>query len=463
MAGTIEQKEGRNVVEAVAELQARDYQMECWKAIDTSFQNGVWSQVGVLPTGSGKTFVFARLLTNAVPFIREWLNGFDARRQKVLIVAHREELLDQAARSLKEANPGLNVGIEQGERRASWMDDVVIASVQSLTASGGRRLRGLNPDEFRIVIVDEAHHAAAESYRTVLAYFQVVPPDGLLPGPKATEAEAQRARAACCEWWQTHQPDRLLLGVTATPSRGDAVGLEWTFRKVVYEQTLRWMIERAYLSPLVGYLVRTATSLDGVKITAGDFNQGQLAEKVNTPVRNRLAVEAWTARAAGRKTLAFTVDIQHAKDLAAAFQSAGVAAEWISGELRPDMRRQRLEDFRRGAIQVMTNCNVLTEGFDLPDVSAILMTRPTRSQLLYCVDDATEILTPQGWARGGDIGDGSVVAAFDPKTTAIQWEAITAYTSRPIAAHERMMEMKTPALDLRVTDTHRMEIGRAHV
>ena len=357
-------------------FELRPYQNEALAAIGGSFLAGTWSQIVVLSTGSGKTEIFSRLRQSP---LRPWLDAFPERQQKILVIAHREELIEQAAAKFRIANPDLNIGIEKAERRASWMDDVVIASVQTLQ---GKRLLTLNPDDYRIVIVDEAHHAAADSYQAVLQHFGLLPPASLKPKTKADAAAVAGSRVLFQGWWREHHPNRLLLGVTATPARGDAIGLEWTFQKITFERSLRWMIENGYLSPLRGYLVDTQLSLDGVKITAGDFNQGQLAEAVNTPERNRAAAIAWQAQCAGRRTLGFSVDIQHARDLAGAFQQLGIAgADWVSGD-DPE-RASKVERFRRGEIGVLFNAQLLTEGFDLPAVSAILMAKPTTSQTLY--------------------------------------------------------------------------------
>lgn len=351
----------------------RDYQEEACAAIRNALARNVWSQIVVLPTGAGKTVLFAHLQQA----LADWLAPYPWRKQKMLVIAHREELLDQAKDKIQFYNRDLRIGIEQGARRAAPMDDVVIASIQTLAARNGARLARLNPDDFRIVVVDEAHHAAADSYQDVLRYFGLVP-----TWPDRTGQDETELRAAYRTWWDTPPTaDKLLLGVTATPARGDAIGLEWTFRELVYEKTLRWMIQRDYLVPLVGYVVETEISLDTVRKVAGDFNVGQLARVVNTPERNQQAVAAWRDYAWNRRTIAFCVDIQHAKDLAAAFNAVGIVADWVSGEdADRDRKVQRLRD---GDLDVICNCNVLTEGFDEPGVSAILHCRPTNSPTLY--------------------------------------------------------------------------------
>ena len=446
-------------------LQLRDYQQDAIDSIGAKFQQGIWSQIIVLPTGSGKTECFARLRFSA---LGPWLDAYPPREQKILVIAHREELIEQAAQKFARANPDLNIGIEKSDRRASWLlDDVIVGSVQTLQ---GKRLAAIDPAQVRIVIIDEAHHAAADTYQALLRHFNLLPPAELKPSRK--QKDFAQARQVYQRWWAepANHPGRVLLGVTATPNRGDAIGLEWTFQGIVFERSLRWMIERQYLAPLRGFLVDTQLSLDDVKITAGDFNQGQLAQTVNTFVRNRAAAIAWGERCrlpsgAARRTLAFTVDIQHAKDLAAAFAylPGNVRAEWVSGD-DPE-RATKIERFRRGAIDVLCNAQLLTEGFDLPDISAILMAKPTTSQALYCLSNDTEILTATGWVGIDDvIIDRPFV--FEHESGTIREGRCLARIEREIGDAESWVSYRGPQADLRVTDQHRMiwreRRGRRH-
>jgi ATP-dependent helicase IRC3 len=361
---------------SIAEMtHLRDYQRESLEAICSAFERGVWSQIGVLPTGAGKTVVFAHVRQA----MQRWIDNFPTTQQKTLVLAHRDTLLEQAASKIAHYNPDLRIDIEQGGRRAAPMADVVIASIPSLTAMGGRRLQAMDPDDYRAVIVDEAHHSPARTYQDVLRHFGLVPPAEITHCP--TPAAAAQVRTRVREWWANTWPNRLLLGVTATPNRADAIGLEWTFREITFERSLRWMIDRGYLSPLTGVIVDTDVNLDHVRKVAGDFHQGQLAEIVNTDVRNRLAVDAWKQHAQDRLTIAFCVDVKHARDLAKAFKEAGVSAESVAGE-DPD-RDDVITAFRRGDFDVLTNCNLLTEGVDIPEVRCILHCKPTASQAAY--------------------------------------------------------------------------------
>jgi superfamily II DNA or RNA helicase len=337
---------------------ARDYQIAATDAaLDGFFTLGHRRQLTVLPTGTGKTVVFSLLRNH--PRVVEWLQTFRSSEQRMLVLAHREELLDQAAAKIAASNPELSVEVEQADRRATMFADVVVASVASLV----RRLDRFRPADFRICVVDEAHHAAASTYVKIMQHFE------FLPDPELPSLGVD--------------PSKMLLGFTATAKRGDDVALDHVFERVSYAGELRWFIERGYLAPLVGRLVETTISLDAVKTVDGDFNQRQLAETVNTTQRNEQIVKAWLEHARTRPTLAFTVDIAHAHDLARTYQTAGITALAISGETPKQDRRNALEAFRERRVDVLTNCNVLTEGTDLPLVSCIVHGRPTKSQLLY--------------------------------------------------------------------------------
>lgn len=361
-------------------------QLEALDAIEAALFDKRQNRILIkMPTGTGKTVTFAELLKR--PRLTAWREGFPKRGAALLVIAHREELLDQAADKLRRQNPGLMVDIEQGERRSSRYCEVVIASIQSLSARKYQRLeRLMQYHAFRIVVVDEAHHSAAATYRTVLARL------GFLP--KADESDSGEIEAAthddvevmtrALEGWDAVAPmDRLLIGVTATPNRTDAIGLGCVFQTIAYNYELKTAIDRGRLVPIEPWVIETAESLDAVRITHGEFNQKDLAEAVNTERRNRLAVESWRLHAGEESTIAFTVDVAHAHDLASEFKRCGVNAAAVSGETPKEERRDTLSSYTRGGIQVITNCMVLTEGTDLPRTGCILHNKPTKSATLY--------------------------------------------------------------------------------
>lgn len=361
----------------------RPYQLAQLDAIKAAVEAGTNRVLVKSPTGTGKTVAFAAMPSH----LSGWLSQFPKGERKMLVIAHREELLDQAAQKIHAANPELRVSVEQGDRHASSLSDVVVASIQTLAATKYKRLERLMARHvFRLVVVDEAHHSAAATYRTTLAKL------GFLPMADASDesnTEAANftdvaAMTQALHGWDAVAPkDRLLVGVTATPNRTDAIGLGCVFQTIAYSYALRDAITDGWLVPPVPWVVETDTSLDDVKVNRGEFNQRELGETVNTPQRNTLAVAAWHDKAPGRSTIAFTVDVAHAHALAQVFRDSGIPAAAVSGETPKDERRAMLERFRRGELTVLANCMILTEGTDLPMASCILHAKPTKSATLY--------------------------------------------------------------------------------
>jgi len=232
----------------------RDYQNEALANVKAAYKNGKRRVLVSLPTGTGKTVVFAHFPVTL------------RMKKRLLVLAHREELLQQAAQKFRAVDPELKIGIERAEERVTNETQVVIASVATLARSDGGRLSRFNPDDFSIIVVDEAHHAVAESYRRIFDYFGLFNPE----------------------------TSRYLVGFTATPRRGDKQGLGEVFQDVCYARDLRQMIDEGYLCPIRGWRVDTNLSLDGVKIRHGDFVESQLARVVNTSSRNRLVTTSGT-------------------------------------------------------------------------------------------------------------------------------------------------------------------------
>jgi len=321
----------------------RDYQKECLESILVRYRAGVRRQLTCLPTGSGKTVIFA-----------EFPRYFKMKKQ-MLVLAHRKELLDQACDKIRRANQSLCVSVDQAGRSADADCDVVVASVPTLGRTGSKRLQRLDPDRFFLIVIDEAHHATADTYRRVLDYFGVFAPE----------------------------TRKLLVGFTATPKRGDGLGLDAVFEEIVFSKSLPEMIKTGFLSPVAGYRVETEIDLSRVKTRMGDFVASQLSRAVNVVERNDMIVKVFRSHLEGKKTLCFCVDVAHAHSLAAAFNQQGIAAAAVSGDMDPSARAKALEDFHSGRIQLLTNCMVLTEGYDEPTVEGIILARPTKSSLLY--------------------------------------------------------------------------------
>ena len=341
---------------AIAEQFAlRPYQTECLSAIADAASAGVRRQLVVMATGAGKTIIFSHL------------PGALGLRNRMLVLAHREELLDQAARKIAAVNPSMSVAVEQASRQAGAAQ-AVVASVASIGRRESRRLNALRPSDFGLIVIDEAHHAPARSYMNVLAHFGVMRP--IYHGEKLAGFEPTGEGP-------------VVVGVTATEQRGDGAGLSSVFERVVYERHLRQMIEEGWLVRLRAYRAESGTDLTGVRVSGGDFATSDLANAINTPARNALTVRAYQLHALDRKAIAFCADVQHAVDLAETFREEWISAEAIHGGLSREDRRAALERFRSGETMVLTSCMVLTEGFDEPSVGCVLMCRPTKSQSLY--------------------------------------------------------------------------------
>lgn len=320
----------------------RPFQTECLEAIRTAKQAGILRQLVSLPTGGGKTVIFS-----ALP-------RFLGSEKRTLVLAHREELLDQAADKFNASNPGAFVEIEQADRSASPFASIVIASVPSIGKAGSARIQKFWPEQFDLIITDEAHHATAPTYQSIYKHF------GL-----------------------GERKDILHVGFTATPKRGDNTGLDSTFEEIVYHKDIQWMIDNGYLARITGRRVSTGTDLSRVRTNRGDFQSNDLARAVNNADRNAAIVKSYVVYAFGKKCLVFAVDVAHAIGLKDAFSGHGIRAEVITGETPREERAKILAAYALGEIKVLVNCMVLTEGFDEPSIEVIIMARPTTSSLLH--------------------------------------------------------------------------------
>lgn len=317
------------------QMKLRYYQQEAIDAVMDGLEKGTKRPLIVLPTGGGKTVVFSHV-PQALP-------------GKMLVLAHREELLHQASRTISSINPDLSVSIEQAQNYANEDDDVVIASVQTLGREGSDRIERFPKDHFTSIVIDEAHHLPAKTYMNILEYFT----------PK------------------------LQLGVTATPQRGDNVRLLDAFDDIVYFRTINEMIEEGYLVDMVGYRFDTNTDISGVGTSNGDYAVGQLSDTINTPQRNNLVVDAYSNLATDRKAIVFCATVDHAYSVMEAFNKRGIKSNCVVGATDKEERSQIFKDFSEGKIQVLTNVGVATEGYDEPSIGCVILARPTKSPVLY--------------------------------------------------------------------------------
>lgn len=340
---------GLGLAEADARVELRGYQRENIDEVVRLWQReGVRRLLGVAATGLGKTIMFGSLAAE-----------LEAR---TLILAHRDELVNQARDKVLKCWPGATVGIVKAARD-EFTAPVVCASVQ--TASGAARLRRLASRPFDLVIVDEAHHAVANTYRRVLAAVGAGPDGDPWHGVELG--------------WE--RP--LLLGVTATPDRGDRVALRSVFDRVAFSQDMLWGIRSGYLTDLRSYRVVLDFDVSELRVRGGDFVDTEAAEALERAGAPMAAVDAWREHAKDRKALVFTPTVRSAELFARAFQQEGIPAAMVSGETPIEERHRILADFAAGRLLVLANCAVLTEGYDEPSVGCVIMARPTKSRALY--------------------------------------------------------------------------------
>ncbi|KAF9575295.1 hypothetical protein EC968_003647 [Mortierella alpina] len=328
--------------------QLRPYQRECIDACLANLEKGIKRQIVSLPVGSGKTVIFSHLMEKVPP-------PFPGAT-KTLILAHRQELLAQTQAHVLRNGTGMTVSVDQGVRKADMSADVIVASVPSLGRAGTTRLEKYNPKEFKAIIIDEAHHAAAESYGRILKHFGAHVPE-------------------------THI---FVYGCSATVRRHDGLKLGGVFDYISFHKDFITMIEDKWLCNLRVSAIQTEFDLRDVKTQRGDFVQKDLSIKCNTPVRNDIVVRSYMTYCKDRKsTVVFAVDIAHAEELTNVFRRHGFDARVLSSRTSDVERAQLLADFRARKFPVIVNCGILTEGTDIPAIDSIVMARPTKSNVLF--------------------------------------------------------------------------------
>ena len=330
-----------------APLQLRDYQEECIQSVLSSIENG-HKRLGIsLATGAGKTVIFTQLI-DRVKLPRK-------KAKRTLILAHRRELVEQAARHCSNAYPDKTVDIEMGNMHSTGAADITIASVQSITS--GERIDKFDPAQFKLVLVDEAHHIVAPGYLRTLEHFGLDEKKDSSP---------------------------VLVGVSATMSRFDGLRLGAAIDEIVYHKDYVDMIGDKWLSDVVFTTVESTADLSKIRAGAnGDFQQGELSRAVNTDQINEITVRSWFAKATGRKsTLVFCVDLEHVAGLTQTFRKHGIDARFVTGDTPKVERSERLDAFKNGEFPVLVNCGVFTEGTDIPNIDCVVLARPTRSRNL---------------------------------------------------------------------------------
>lgn len=314
-------------------MELRPYQQEARTAVEQDWADGFMKTLLVLPTGCGKTIVFCKIVEDMV-----------RQGGRCLILAHRGELLEQAADKLLTAT-GLRCAVEKAEESCldSWYR-VTVGSVQTLMRE--KRLQQFPTDFFNAIVVDEAHHVLADSYQRVLEHF----------------------------------PAAKVLGVTATPDRGDMRNLGQYFEHLAYEYSLPRAIKEGYLSPIKAVTIPLKLDLTGVGVQAGDFKNSDLDTALD-PYLYQIAAEMKNY-CAERKTVVFLPLVRTSQKFRAILEQEGFRAAEVNGS--SEDRAEVLRDFNDGKYNVLCNSMLLTEGWDCPSVDCVVVLRPTKIRSLYC-------------------------------------------------------------------------------
>lgn len=333
----------------------RAYQTEAVAKIDASRAPGA-RILCVAPTGAGKTTIFCALVADEL-----------ARGGKVLVIAHRTELIAQAyGRLLASGVPETHVGVIMADgvivhprtgRRVCCARPLAPVQVVSIDTLRNRP----KPPGVTLVIVDEAHRALAKSYRDVFEAY----------------------------------PEAAHLGFTATPYRGDGRGLGDVYRELHVVTTPRALMGDGFLSEPRVFSHPKRADLSKVQTVAGDYDQRELAEACDKRELVGSIVEHWHRHLQGVRTVAFSVNVAHAVRIAEEFRAAGVPAESLDGETHPEARAAILARLDRGETLVVANCNVLTEGWDQPSAKGCILAAPTKSRAKY-IQQAGRVLRPWG-------------------------------------------------------------------
>lgn len=316
----------------MAGMEMRPYQNAARAAVHSEWDAGRRRTLLVLPTGTGKTVVFSKITEDRV-----------RAGDRVLILAHRGELLEQAADKLKRST-GLVASVEKAELSSlSGWERVTVGSVQTLMRE--KRLAQFSPEHFSTIIIDEAHHAISDSYQRVLQHF----------------------------------PDAKILGVTATPDRGDMKNLGTVFDSLAYEYSLIDAIRDGYLCPIKALTIPLQMDLTGVSVSAGDFSAGDLGSALD-PYLEQIASEM-AAVCRNKRTVVFLPLVATSQKFRDILLHHGFRAAEVNGE--SEDRTQILADFDAGRYDVLCNSMLLTEGWDCPAVDCVVVLRPTKSRSLY--------------------------------------------------------------------------------
>jgi DNA repair protein RadD len=317
------------------EMTLRDYQQRGVDDIRQIFLKGKWAPLYVLPTGGGKTIVFSYIAKNT-----------SARAKRVLILVHRIELMRQTSAKLYESS--VDHGLINPKFTPNITASVQVASVQTLV----RRLEKARFD-YDLVIVDEAHHAVAGTWNKILN--------------KVKEKN----------------PNARILGVTATPIRTDGTGLSDIFDSLIIGPTIKELTDRKFLVPSIVYAPAKKLDLSNVKMADGDYDRHELAEIVDNSVITGDAIQYYSRICPHAPAVVFCVSIAHAEHVAEQFRAAGYKARSVDGTMEDVERRRIIAGLSNGSTELAMSCDIISEGTDVPGISAAILLRPTQSTGLF--------------------------------------------------------------------------------
>lgn len=315
-------------------LRLRDYQQQDVNAIRDAMARGKRAILYVLPTGGGKTVVFSNIAATVA-----------ARNKSTMTLVHRIELLRQTSKAL--GKNGVDHGLISPKFTPDYRKPVQVASVQTLV----RRTHMLKKPD--LIIIDEAHHATAGTWKKILAEY----------------------------------PNAYIIGVTATPCRGDGVGLGvqagGIFDHLIEGPTTKQLIEKGYLVRPVIYAPVEKLDLRSVHIVAGDYNKAEIADVVDKPKITGNAVAHYRKLCSGAPAVAFCINVAHAEHVAEEFRAAGYRAYSVDGTMDDDTRSRILNGLGNGQVQVVCSCDLISEGTDIPAIQCAILLRPTKSLGLF--------------------------------------------------------------------------------
>ena len=324
----------------------RPYQVEMKQNVFKEWQNGNKSVMMQMPTGTGKTMLFASIIKDL------WDNSYDKRNMKrFLVLVHRKELVEQIQETLYKKY-GLAHGTIQSGKRDDDLFHIQVAMVRTLAKE--KRLNKWKDNEFDFIICDEAHHFLADSYQTIRKAF----------------------------------PDAYLLGVTATPYRLNRQPFTDTFNILVRSKPISKFIKEGYLSEYEYYSIAPTSKLqleiDNLKVeNTGDYSEKAMSNTLDNKQIRAKVVKTWLEHAKGKKTIVYTINKQHNKHFCEEFNETGYKCVAIDSDTPKEERDNYVNQFRKGEITIICNVNIFSEGFDCPDIECIQLARPTKSLSMY--------------------------------------------------------------------------------